>query len=91
MESIIQLEAVAVQVAEAPIETVQHVLFVKGDGLGTNGGPFVNALLRAIDNAGAEERLKLSLVFPHHVNLWRASRETWSHELLRDRAKAALA
>lgn len=90
METNQNVEAVAAQVEALPLEVVQHVLWHAGDlNLGVSGGTFVETLLVLISRADQENRLKLSLVFEDYVNGWRASRHGWSHEMLRDRVKAA--
>ncbi len=88
MESIESIEATAAKVEALPIEVVKHVLWHAGEiNLGEDGGLFVATLLTLIGRADEENRLKLSLVFEDYVNAWRASRDLWSHELLRQRVK----
>ena len=92
MASIIQLEAVSEQIAAAPLETIQNVLWHAGDyNLGVIGNPKTQRLLLLLEAADEEWRTKLSLTFQDLVNAWRATREPWSHELLRDRVKAEIA
>lgn len=89
MESIESIEATAAQVKALPIEVVRNVLWHAGDyNLGELGEPKVQRLLMLLEKADAEWVTKLSLVFEDYVNAWKASRDLWSHELLRQRVKA---
>lgn len=74
-----------------PEQVARHVLHTFGDPrLGSDGGHFVNALMRTISCADSENRDKLARIYPDYVMAFRAGAfEPWGLEWLQGIVRSA--